>query len=155
MEKDADAYRTISEVAEALGIPPHVLRFWETKFPQVKPLKRGGGRRYYRRSDADLLRTIRRLLYEDGYTIRGVQRLLRAKGAAGLAALPPEALPPPEELDGGEHTAGGESVLPTPDEHRGPLVAQLVEEIAICRALLQEALCNGPGASAGEPAPSP
>lgn len=85
MEKDADAYRTISEVAETLNIPPHVLRFWETKFPQIKPLKRGGGRRYYRRADTELLRNIRRLLYDEGYTIRGVQRLLKAPG--GVSAL--------------------------------------------------------------------
>ena len=75
--KSAAAFRTISEVANDLDVPPHVLRFWETKFPQVRPLKRGGGRRYYRPEDVSLLKRIRELLYADGYTIKGVQRLLR------------------------------------------------------------------------------
>ena len=75
-EKSASAYRTIGEVADDLDLPPHVLRFWESKFPQLKPLKRGGGRRYYRPEDILLLRRIRQCLYQDGYTIRGVQKLL-------------------------------------------------------------------------------
>jgi DNA-binding transcriptional MerR regulator len=75
--KSADAFRTISEVANELEIPQHVLRFWESKFSQVKPLKRGGGRRYYRPEDIILLRNIRTLLYKEGYTIKGVQKLLR------------------------------------------------------------------------------
>lgn len=75
--KSHAAFRTISEVSEDLDVPQHVLRFWETKFNQVKPLKRGGGRRYYRPEDVDLLRRIRELLYTDGYTIKGVQKLLR------------------------------------------------------------------------------
>lgn len=79
--KSAAAFRTISEVASQLDLPQHVLRFWETKFPQIKPLKRGGGRRYYRPEDVDLLRHIQALLYDDGYTIRGVQKLLRQNGS--------------------------------------------------------------------------
>lgn len=79
-EKSAAAFRTISEVASELNVPSHVLRFWETKFSQVKPLKRGGGRRYYRPEDIALLRDIRSLLYDDGYTIKGVQKLLREGG---------------------------------------------------------------------------
>jgi DNA-binding transcriptional MerR regulator len=75
--KSAAAFRTISEVASELAVPPHVLRFWAAKFSQIRPLKRGGGRRYYRPEDVVLLRRIRRCLYEDGYTIKGVQRLLR------------------------------------------------------------------------------
>jgi DNA-binding transcriptional MerR regulator len=75
--KSASAYRTISEVAAELDVPQHVLRFWESKFPQVRPLKRGGGRRYYRPEDVETLRHIRALLYEDGYTIKGAQKLLR------------------------------------------------------------------------------
>jgi len=75
--KSADAFRTISEVANELEIPQHVLRFWESKFSQVKPLKRGGGRRYYRPEDIVLLRNIQNLLYKEGYTIKGVQKLLR------------------------------------------------------------------------------
>ncbi len=78
--KSATAFRTISEVADELDVPQHVLRFWETKFSQVKPLKRGGGRRYYRPEDLAVLRGIRKLLYTDGYTIRGVQRLLKQGG---------------------------------------------------------------------------
>lgn len=77
VEKSAQAFRTISEVAAELDVPQHVLRFWESKFSQVRPLKRGGGRRYYRPEDIDLLRRIRTLLYDDGYTIKGVQRLLK------------------------------------------------------------------------------
>jgi DNA-binding transcriptional MerR regulator len=77
LEKSASAFRTISEVADELEVPQHVLRFWETKFPQVRPLKRGGGRRYYRPEDVELLRQIRSLLYHEGYTIKGVQRLMR------------------------------------------------------------------------------
>ncbi len=78
--KSASAFRTISEVANELEVPQHVLRFWESKFSQVRPLKRGGGRRYYRPEDVELLRRIRSLLYEDGYTIKGVQKLLRENG---------------------------------------------------------------------------
>src|SRR6267142_373326 len=77
IEKSAQAFRTISEVATELDVPQHVLRFWETKFSQVRPLKRGGGRRYYRPEDVELLRAIRKLLYDEGYTIKGVQRLMR------------------------------------------------------------------------------
>ncbi len=80
MDKSPDAFRTISEVADDLGIPQHVLRFWETRFSQIRPLKRGGGRRYYRPDDVDLLKGIRHLLYGEGYTIRGVQRILKAEG---------------------------------------------------------------------------
>ena len=80
MSKGPDAFRTISEVAEELDLPQHVLRFWETRFAQIKPLKRGGGRRYYRPDDVDLLRGIRQLLYGEGYTIRGVQRILHEQG---------------------------------------------------------------------------
>ena len=75
--KSGAAFRTTGEVSEELELPPHVLRFWESKFPEIKPLKRRGGRRYYRPEDVDLLRQIRQLLYQEGYTIRGVQKLLR------------------------------------------------------------------------------
>ncbi len=80
MDKAPDAFRTISEVAEQLDVPQHVLRFWESRFREIRPMKRGGGRRYYRPDDLDLLRGIRHLLYGEGYTIRGVQRLLREQG---------------------------------------------------------------------------
>ena len=87
MSKAPEAFRTISEAAAELDLPQHVLRFWETRFTQVKPMKRGGGRRYYRREDIDLLRGIRELLYERGYTIKGVQRLLKERGAKHIAAI--------------------------------------------------------------------
>ncbi len=82
MEKSPEAFRTISEVADDLEVPQHVLRFWEGKFNQVKPMKRAGGRRYYRPADVELLRGIRHLLYGEGYTIKGVQRILREQGTA-------------------------------------------------------------------------
>jgi DNA-binding transcriptional MerR regulator len=87
VEKGPDAFRTISEVAEDLNLPQHVLRFWETRFGQIKPLKRGGGRRYYRPEDVDLLRGIRHLLYGEGYTIRGVQQILREQGVRHVQAI--------------------------------------------------------------------
>src|SRR5271156_1178439 len=93
-KKAPNAFRTISEVADELHIPQHVLRFWETKFPQVKPLKRGGGRRYYRPDDIILLRRISDLLYTQGYTIKGGQRLLR-EGGGRLA----DNIPPPTEAE--------------------------------------------------------
>jgi DNA-binding transcriptional MerR regulator len=80
VDKAPDAFRTISEVADELDIPQHVLRFWENRFPQIKPMKRAGGRRYYRPEDVDLLRGIKHLLYAEGYTIRGAQSILRDKG---------------------------------------------------------------------------
>ena len=86
-EKAPEAFRTISEVASELDVPQHVLRFWETRFSQVKPIKRAGGRRYYRPEDVDLLRGIRALLYGDGYTIKGVQKVLREKGLRHVAGL--------------------------------------------------------------------
>jgi len=82
--KSASAFRTISEVADVLDVQQHVLRFWETKFSQIRPLKRGGGRRYYRPEDLELLKRIHHLLYTEGYTIKGVQKLLREKGKAGV-----------------------------------------------------------------------
>ena len=87
MEKSADALRTISEVAEELDVPKHVLRFWESKFSHINPMKRGGGRRYYRPSDIELLRGIQRLLYVEGYTIRGVQQILRREGIDFVKAI--------------------------------------------------------------------
>jgi DNA-binding transcriptional MerR regulator len=105
LNKAPEAYRTISEVAEELNLPQHVLRFWETRFPHIKPMKRGGGRRFYRPEDVDLLRGIRHLLYGDGYTIRGVQRILREQGVRAVqsvgqgreVALPPRS--PHDELE--------------------------------------------------------
>jgi DNA-binding transcriptional MerR regulator len=86
MDKSPDAFRTISEAADDLDLPQHVLRFWETRFPQIKPLKRGGGRRYYRPDDVELLRAIKQLLYGEGYTIKGVQRLFKEQGARAVVS---------------------------------------------------------------------
>src|SRR5271169_937537 len=101
VEKAPDAFRTISEVADEIDVPQHVLRFWESRFTQIKPMKRGGGRRYYRPDDVDLLRGVRHLLYGEGYTIRGVQRILRDEGSAFVqnAWRPGAALPPPPDAD--------------------------------------------------------
>ena len=109
MTKGPQAFRTISEAADELGVPQHVLRFWETKFAQLKPLKRGGGRRYYRPEDIGLLRRISDLLYTQGYTIKGVQRLLKDGGLA-------EGGPP-----------NGELPLPEPSESSDPARLALLE----------------------------
>ena len=107
MEKAPDAFRTISEVADEIDVPQHVLRFWESRFAQIRPMKRGGGRRYYRPDDVDLLRGVRHLLYGEGYTIRGVQRILREQGAAFVQGVwRAGAAPPPPESE--EDRAGDE-----------------------------------------------
>lgn len=95
-DKSPDAYRTISEAGEEAGLPPHVLRFWESKFAQLKPVKRAGGRRMYRRQDVQLLKGLRRLLYDDGYTIKGAQKYLREHGVASVAALADANAPSPD-----------------------------------------------------------
>jgi DNA-binding transcriptional MerR regulator len=109
LEKAPDAFRTISEVADEIDVPQHVLRFWESRFPQIRPMKRGGGRRYYRPDDVDLLRGVRHLLYGEGYTIRGVQRILREQGGAFVQSVwRADAEPPPPELE--EDRAGGDDM---------------------------------------------
>ncbi len=111
MEKAPDAFRTISEVAEEINVPQHVLRFWESRFVQIRPLKRGGGRRYYRPDDVDLLRGVRHLLYGEGYTIRGVQRILREEGLAFVQSVwRPGAEPPPPDIEDDEAGAAEEQV---------------------------------------------
>lgn len=113
MDKSPDAFRTISEAAEELDLPQHVLRFWETRFSTIKPLKRGGGRRYYRPEDVLLLKGIRHLLYDQGFTIKGVQRILKDQGTRYVAAIgnggPVTALPSPQDDDA--ETEGEESHL--------------------------------------------
>ena len=106
-EKSPQAFRTISEVADELDLPQHVLRFWETKFSQIRPTKRSSGRRFYRAEDVELVRAIRDLLYGQGYTIRGVQKLLKEKGARGLAG----AQPPP-----GDEEPRDEPALESPED---------------------------------------
>lgn len=99
MDKSPEAFRTISEVAEALETPAHVLRFWESRFPQIRPVKRAGGRRYYRPADVALLTGIKRLLHDEGLTIRGVQKILREQGIRHVAGLTDEASPEQEALE--------------------------------------------------------
>jgi DNA-binding transcriptional MerR regulator len=134
-KKAPNAFRTISEVADELHIPQHVLRFWETKFPQVKPLKRGGGRRYYRPDDILLLRRISDLLYIQGYTIKGVQRLLREGGGQLSDDIPPA--PAAERA-----AAEAERAAPVPTLELASPDAQPTEanEIMRLRALLADAL---------------
>jgi DNA-binding transcriptional MerR regulator len=107
VDKAPDAFRTISEVADDLDVPQHVLRFWESRFTQIRPMKRGGGRRYYRPDDIDLLRGIRHLLYGQGFTIRGVQRILREQGPRFVQAVWQEGAPQPLVGRGGEEGEGG------------------------------------------------
>jgi DNA-binding transcriptional MerR regulator len=124
LEKDPEAFRIISEVAEDLNVPQHVLRFWESRFPQIKPMKRGGGRRYYRPDDVDLLRGIRHLLYGEGYTIRGVQRILREQGVGFVQDVWQEGAPQPtpeaaDADDEGQQTERGGLLGRLPGLFRG------------------------------------
>jgi DNA-binding transcriptional MerR regulator len=124
--KSPEAFRTISEVASDLDVPQHVLRFWESRFTQVKPTKRAGGRRYYRPEDVDLLRGIRTLLYSDGYTIKGVQKMLKDRGVRYVAEIGRESIQDaPNEIarEAGRQTRVHNSVVPF--ERRG---ASLDEE---------------------------
>jgi DNA-binding transcriptional MerR regulator len=151
LDKAPDAFRTISEVADDLDIPQHVLRFWETRFSQIRPMKRSGGRRYYRPDDVDLLRGIRRLLYGEGYTIRGVQRILKEHGIASVQRLADASAiasfgaieevigqsilerdddaAPPVDLDDDDFDSAGESGIPRRAERgRGARASEAFEE---------------------------
>ena len=119
-EKSPNAFRTISEVADALDLPAHVLRFWESKFTQIKPIKRGGGRRYYRPDDVDLIRGIRNLLYADGITIKGVQKILRQQGIRHVIQLGAQDA---SQWDKAVHT-------PTPELVSKPVVTEFAEPAA-------------------------
>jgi DNA-binding transcriptional MerR regulator len=136
--KSASAFRTISEVATDLNVPQHVLRFWETRFAQIRPLKRAGGRRYYRPEDVELLRRIRDLLYRHGYTIRGAQRLLREQGRGGGEVPPPPAHEAEAEAEGELEAPG--LVAPAPV----PAAAPAHEAAASAPALMEP-----PAAAAG------
>ena len=161
MEKSPDAFRTISEVADDLDLPQHVLRFWETRFAQIKPLKRGGGRRYYRPDDVDLLKGIRHLLYGEGYTIKGVQRILKEDGIRFVQAIgrgeqsveAPPAGAAPEEPAEDEGTAavpaptrqGAKAAAPSParlspppEGRIAPMLAKA--DVARLKAVLDELL---------------
>jgi DNA-binding transcriptional MerR regulator len=116
VDKAPDAFRTISEVAQELDVPQHVLRFWESRFHEIKPMKRGGGRRYYRPNDLDLLRGIRHLLYSEGYTIRGVQRLLREQGLRFVQSVWQEGAPQPVHQPGDDEEDEAAVAQPAEDE---------------------------------------
>lgn len=129
MAKEPEAFRTISEVADDLDVPKHVLRFWEAKFSQVKPMKRGGGRRYYRPEDVALLKGIRHLLYSEGYTIRGVQKILRENGPRSVM-----------ERRSGE----------APEQHRAPKIPDIAADAASSRASPHAPLPETGGSAADE-----
>lgn len=118
MSKGPEAFRTISEVASDLDLPQHVLRFWETRFAQIRPMKRGGGRRYYRPEDIELLRGIRHLLYSEGYTIRGVQRILRDQGPRFVSAVGKGEADP--ATSGPEHGGASSGAEDSVAEHAQP-----------------------------------
>jgi DNA-binding transcriptional MerR regulator len=126
VEKSPDAFRTISEVAQELDVPQHVLRFWESRFREIRPMKRGGGRRYYRPDDVDLLRGIRHLLYGEGYTIRGVQRLLREQGVRFVQNVWQPGAPQPTHQP--SEDAGDDAVEPGAEPGRGPRLASPHED---------------------------
>ena len=158
MDKSPDAFRTISEAAEELDLPQHVLRFWETRFSTIRPLKRGGGRRYYRPEDVMLLKGIRHLLYDQGFTIKGVQRILKEQGARHvmaigggapleLSAVAPdaadaedgEAAPPAVASESGSESTpapSGARVLDAADRER---LAGVLRELLDCKRLLERA----------------
>lgn len=128
--KSISAFRTISEVSVELDVPQHVLRFWETKFSQLRPMKRGGGRRYYRPEDVALLRRIHSLLYREGYTIKGVQRVLRTARKADREAPPADGLlpaiePPPAVVPQGASGSAGDTLL-----------REVLAELRVLRSLL-------------------
>jgi DNA-binding transcriptional MerR regulator len=150
VDKSPDAFRTISEVADELDIPQHVLRFWESRFPQIRPMKRAGGRRYYRPDDVDLLRGIRHLLYGEGYTVRGVQRILREQGPKFVQAVwQPGAAQPAAET---EHDTAEDSGALAPGEAARTLFG-LLKAPAAPRAEEVPAQPS-PRAPAPQPAPS-
>lgn len=145
--KSPDAFRTISEVAEDLDIPQHVLRFWETRFPQIKPLKRGGGRRYYRPDDVALLKGIRRLLYGEGYTIKGLQRILKEQGPRHVQAIGRGAPIGPPPAGAAARSQGATSQpAPTGRAQVPPgldditLLTAVMAELGECKRILDRAL---------------
>ena len=148
MDKSPDAFRTISEAAEELDLPQHVLRFWETRFATIKPLKRGGGRRYYRPDDVLLLRGIRHLLYDQGFTIKGVQRILKDQGSRYVVAVGEgksieDILPMIEEAE----AAGDEAVIeeavmlasPSLDQESRDKLSNVMRELLECKRILERA----------------
>jgi DNA-binding transcriptional MerR regulator len=148
LDKSPDAFRTISEAAEELDLPQHVLRFWETRFATIKPLKRGGGRRYYRPEDVMLLRGIRHLLYDQGFTIKGVQRILKEQGpryviAVGEGKPVDEILPLIEDAETAADEAVVEEALmeasPALDEESRNKLSEVLRELLECKRILERA----------------
>ena len=148
MDKSPDAFRTISEAAEELDLPQHVLRFWETRFATIKPLKRGGGRRYYRPEDVMLLRGIRHLLYDQGFTIKGVQKILKDQGpryviAVGEGKGLDEIIPLIEEAQAAADEAEIEEAVmtadPSLDEESREKLSEVLRELLECKRILERA----------------
>lgn len=141
MDKSPDAFRTISEAAEELDLPQHVLRFWETRFSHIKPLKRGGGRRYYRPDDLLLLKGIRHLLYDQGFTIKGVQRILKDQGVRQVIAIGEsgsiEQLA--EKGDDALALAAGASLNPSLSEKDRQRLNEVLKELLDCKRALDQA----------------
>jgi DNA-binding transcriptional MerR regulator len=158
MDKAPGAFRTISEVADEIDVPQHVLRFWESRFTQIRPMKRGGGRRFYRPEDVDLLRGVRHLLYGEGYTIRGVQRILREQGAAFVQSIwrSGAVLPSPDEDDGEEdEIAATEAGRSEPDLSGFAVASRRPVESAVHDGppeRREPVLTAGPGSVAAKPA---
>jgi DNA-binding transcriptional MerR regulator len=148
LDKSPDAFRTISEAAEELDLPQHVLRFWETRFATIKPLKRGGGRRYYRPEDVLLLRGIRHLLYDQGFTIKGVQKILKDQGpryviAVGEGKGLDEIIPLIEEAQAAADEAEIEEAVmtadPSLDEESREKLSEVLRELLECKRILERA----------------
>jgi DNA-binding transcriptional MerR regulator len=156
MNKAAEAFRTIGEVADELDVPKHVLRFWEGKFPQIRPMKRGGGRRYYRPEDMELLRGIRHLLHAEGYTIKGVQKILREHGIEQVKTLIRDAVAAGSK-SGGKKALSGKADGQMPKKmtsrlaqtrdvaavSRDDVIRAVIAELEYCRAVLAGAPREG------------
>ena len=150
-DKRPGAFRTISEVASELDVPQHVLRFWETRFSQIRPVKRAGGRRYYRPDDVDLVRGVRRLLHDQGYTIKGAQRVFKERGLRFVQAIgrgeADAGAPIPDEA---EPSAGAASPMPTADDRED--LRAVLRDLRACRDLLADLASPGSACFAQEPA---
>jgi DNA-binding transcriptional MerR regulator len=154
MDKSPDAFRTISEVADWLGVQAHVLRFWESKFPQVKPVKRAGGRRYYRPADMELIGGIKTLLHEQGMTIKGVQKTLREEGVAHVSSFSPgiDDMPPSsEEL--GQNVLKFQGHPPEPEVDAGPLFSATKTDAPAPETIMPESAAEPATEAAPRPQP--
>ena len=165
MSKNEDAFRTISEVAAELNVEKHVLRFWEGKFPQIRPMKRGGGRRYYRPEDLALLRGINRLLHDEGYTIKGVQKILREQGieyvkqAGAGSAVQAAAGEGAKKRGRGVRGGAPVPIAATGHSAKGPSgatlraqIKQVVSQLEICRGILRDRAIETSGRGRTPPA---